>query len=70
MSDYGDCKDKHTLFAALLAAEGIKAYPVLIRAEGDTDNVDPDVPSPMQFSHVITAVPQDKGYLFLDTTPR
>jgi tetratricopeptide (TPR) repeat protein len=69
MSDYGDCKDKHTLFAALLAAEGIKAYPVLIRAEGDTDNVDPDVPSPMQFSHVITAVPQDKGYLFLDTTP-
>lgn len=67
-NDFGDCKDKHTLLAALLAAEGIKAYPALIRAEGDTDNVDPDVPSPLQFNHVITAVPQNKGYLFLDTT--
>jgi len=27
---YGDCKDKHTLLQALLAAEGIKSNPVLI----------------------------------------
>src|SRR5215470_6605229 len=27
---YGDCKDKHTLFAALLRAAGITAYPALI----------------------------------------
>jgi tetratricopeptide (TPR) repeat protein/transglutaminase-like putative cysteine protease len=65
-NDYGDCKDKHTLFAALLAAAGVKAYPALIGSEG---KIDPDVPSPGQFDHVITAVPQEKGYLFLDTTP-
>jgi tetratricopeptide (TPR) repeat protein/transglutaminase-like putative cysteine protease len=65
-NDYGDCKDKHTLFAALLAAENIKAFPVLINS---TQKIDPDVPSPSQFDHVITAVPQPDGYLFLDTTP-
>jgi len=65
-NDYGDCKDKHTLFAALLAAEGVKAYPALI---GSGKMVDVDVPSPAQFDHVITAIPQANGYLFLDTTP-
>src|SRR5712671_5916132 len=29
-NQYGDCKDKHTLFASLLNALGIKAYPALI----------------------------------------
>ena len=29
-NQYGDCKDKHTLFASLLAASGIRAYPALI----------------------------------------
>jgi tetratricopeptide (TPR) repeat protein/transglutaminase-like putative cysteine protease len=65
-NDYGDCKDKHILFAALLAAENIKAFPVLINS---TQKIDPDVPSPSQFDHVITAVPQPNGFLFLDTTP-
>lgn len=65
-NDYGDCKDKHTLFAALLAAENIKAYPALINS---AKKVDPDFPSPEQFNHVITALPQEKGFLFLDTTP-
>jgi tetratricopeptide (TPR) repeat protein/transglutaminase-like putative cysteine protease len=65
-NDYGDCKDKHTLFAALLAAENIKAYPALISS---TSKIDPDVPSPSQFDHVITVVPKDNGFLFLDTTP-
>jgi len=65
-NDYGDCKDKHTLFAALLAAENIKAYPALIRSTG---KIDPDVPSPAQFDHVISALPQEKGFEFLDTTP-
>jgi len=63
---YGDCKDKHTLFTALLAAEGIKAYPVLIQSS--SAKLDPDVPSPGQFDHVITAIPQTDGLLFLDTT--
>ncbi len=64
-NDYGDCKDKHTLFAALLAAENIKAYPALIST---TSKLEPDLPSPQQFDHVITAIPQSGGYLFLDTT--
>jgi transglutaminase-like putative cysteine protease len=65
-NDYGDCKDKHTLFAALLAAENIKAYPALISS---TSKIDVDVPSPSQFDHVVTAIPRDGGFLFLDTTP-
>ncbi len=65
-NDYGDCKDKHTLFAALLAAENIKAFPALINS---TIKIEPDLPSPSQFDHVITAIPQGSGFLFLDTTP-
>src|SRR6202162_4117748 len=49
---YGDCKDKHTLFSALLRAEGIQSYPVMIHS---TRKLDVDVPSPAQFDHVITA---------------
>lgn len=64
-NQYGDCKDKHTLLAALLQAAGIKAYPALINTFHE---VDQDVPSPSQFDHVITAVPQGTGYLWLDTT--
>jgi tetratricopeptide (TPR) repeat protein len=62
---YGDCKDKHALFAALLAAENIKSFPVLINS---TLKIDPEVPSPSQFDHVITALPQANGFLLLDTT--
>ncbi len=51
---YGDCKDKNTLLAALLDAEGFKSTSVLI---GSQRKLDPDVPSPMQFDHVITRVP-------------
>ncbi len=64
-NQYGDCKDKHTLLASLLAAAGIPAYPALI---GSSHELDPDVPSPAQFDHVITAVPQGKEFLWLDTT--
>lgn len=64
-NDYGDCKDKHTLLASLLAAVGVKAYPALINS---TRKIDPDMPSPAQFDHVITAIPQGKGFLFLDST--
>jgi len=65
-NQYGDCKDKHTLLASLLSALGIKAYPVLIASIRD---VDPDVPSPVQFDHMITVVPQGKDLFWLDTTP-
>lgn len=65
-NNYGDCKDKHTLFSALLAAEKIQAYPALISS---SSKIDPDMPSPLQFDHVITAIPQGSSFLFLDTTP-
>ena len=62
---YGDCKDKHTLLAALLEAAGIPAYPAMISM---SKSIDPEVPSPAQFDHLITAVPVGKSTLFLDTT--
>lgn len=64
-NEYGDCKDKHTLLASLLAAVDIDAYPALINS---TRQIDPDVPSPGQFDHVITVVPSDNNLIWLDTT--
>ena len=64
-NQYGDCKDKHTLFASLLAAAGLKAYPALIASAHEIDS---DVPSPSQFDHVISAVPQGGQFIWLDTT--
>lgn len=63
---YGDCKDKHTLLASLLKAAGIEAWPALIHA---SRKLDAEVPSPAQFNHVITVVPQGASYIWLDTTP-
>ncbi len=65
-NQYGDCKDKHTLLAALLAAAGIEAWPALI---GAGIEFDPAVPSPGQFNHVITYVPSGDSPTWLDTTP-
>lgn len=62
---YGDCKDKHTLMAAMLQAVGIDSVPALMNSER---LIDPDVPSPAQFDHVITAIPRQNSFLFLDTT--
>jgi tetratricopeptide (TPR) repeat protein len=62
---YGDCKDKHTLLEALLKAVGIEADPALISA---THKLDPAVPSPAQFDHVISFVPQGDQDVWLDTT--
>jgi transglutaminase-like putative cysteine protease len=64
-NQYGDCKDKHTLLASLLAAVGIPAYPALISTSREVDG---DVPSPGQFDHVITFVPREAGPVWLDTT--
>lgn len=65
-NEYGDCKDKHTLLAALLKAEGIDAWPVLIHS---TEKLEEDIPSPGQFNHLITVIPQGKQLIWLDTTP-
>src|SRR5271157_2666204 len=62
---YGDCKDKNTLLAALLAAQGFESTSVLI---GSQHKLDPDIPSPLQFDHVITRVPVDGQQIWLDST--
>jgi tetratricopeptide (TPR) repeat protein len=64
-NSYGDCKDKHTLLASLLQAVGVNASPALIST---THDIDHDVPSPVQFDHVITAVNRGKDLIWLDTT--
>jgi tetratricopeptide (TPR) repeat protein/transglutaminase-like putative cysteine protease len=65
-NQYGDCKDKHTLLAALLNVVGIRAYPVLISAQ---TAVDENVPSPGQFNHVISVVAKGNTLSWMDTTP-
>lgn len=62
---YGDCKDKNTLLSALLAAEGFQATSVLI---GSQHELDPEIPSPSQFDHVITRVPVNGKDIWLDST--
>ena len=64
-NEYGDCKDKHTLLAALLEASGYHASAVLINSGR---KLDADVPSPSQFDHVFTMVPRGKEELWMDST--
>jgi hypothetical protein len=64
-NEYGDCKDKHTLLASLLKAAGFEAWPVLIPSSRE---LDPGIPSPAQFDHVITAVPLAGKLLWMDST--
>ena len=65
-NNYGDCKDKHTLLASLFQASGIALYSALINSGW---KLDPGVPSPAQFDHIIGYLPQSKDALWLDTTP-
>jgi transglutaminase-like putative cysteine protease/tetratricopeptide (TPR) repeat protein len=64
-NQYGDCKDQHTLLASLLRAAGIQAWPALINA---TQRLDPSVPSPGQFDHVISVVRLGQKLVWMDTT--
>jgi tetratricopeptide (TPR) repeat protein len=64
-NQYGDCKDKHTLLSALVRAAGMHADAVLINS---SRKIDPDVPSPSQFDHLISAVPIGPQKIWLDTT--
>jgi Flp pilus assembly protein TadD/transglutaminase-like putative cysteine protease len=64
-NQYGDCKDKHTLLAAMLAAANIPSDAVLIPL---TRRLDTSLPSPSQFDHVITAVPSDNDLVWMDST--
>jgi tetratricopeptide (TPR) repeat protein len=65
-NQYGDCKDKHTLLAAMLKAAGYDAWPALI---GSSVKLHEDLPSPSQFDHVITVVPLKGQVIWLDSTP-
>ncbi len=65
-NQYGDCKDKHTLLAAMLKAAGYDAWPALI---GSSIKLHPELPTPAQFDHVITVVPLKGKEIWLDSTP-
>lgn len=64
-NQYGDCKDKHTLLAAMLDAANIPSDAVLIPF---SRKLDTSLPSPAQFDHVITAVPVGKELIWMDST--
>lgn len=62
---YGDCKDKHTLLAALMEAVGLRASTVLINSD---TKIDPAFPSPSQFDHAITNARADGQDVWMDVT--
>jgi tetratricopeptide (TPR) repeat protein len=64
-NQYGDCKDKHTLLAALLSAAGFSSDAALI---GSGVRFNEAVPSPGSFNHVITVVQLDGKPIWLDAT--
>jgi len=64
---FGDCKDKATLFVALMRGIGYEAYQVVLNSTG---NVTEALPSISQFDHVIAAYrrPGRADYLYTDLT--
>ncbi len=68
-SRYGDCKDKHTLLAALGSSAGIDFRPVLIHSE--RRDLRDDAPGPQQFDHMISVArlgADPATWLWIDTT--
>ncbi|MFQ5346414.1 MAG: DUF3857 domain-containing transglutaminase family protein [Rhodothalassiaceae bacterium] len=63
---WGDCKDKVNLLLAMLEAVGIKAYPAL--AQISTGHVDPEIPTPLAFDHLILAAEIDGVTRWVDAT--
>jgi tetratricopeptide (TPR) repeat protein len=64
-NQYGDCKDKHTLLAAMLEALGLHPDAVLIGAGVRFNEA---VPSPASFNHLITRVSVGGQPVWLDAT--
>jgi transglutaminase-like putative cysteine protease len=62
---YGDCKDKATLFIAVVNRLGFQAYPVLLNSGGRVERA---LPSIGQFDHAIAAVERPTGRLYVDLT--
>lgn len=65
-NSYGDCKGKSALLIAMLESIGIEAYPVLLMT-ANAGFIVKDVPG-IYFNHMIVAVPDGEGYIFLDPT--
>lgn len=53
-NSYGDCKDKASLLVTMLHEIGVEAYPVLVDSERGV--VNPALPTPWTFNHMITAI--------------
>jgi tetratricopeptide (TPR) repeat protein len=64
-NQYGDCKDKATLLEAMLDALGFSASPVLLHTHLE---IDPGIPSPLQFDHVINFLKVGEQQIWLDST--
>jgi tetratricopeptide (TPR) repeat protein/transglutaminase-like putative cysteine protease len=64
-NQYGDCKDKHVLLAALLQSIGISSSAALIPLLRPLDT---SIPSPAQFDHLITAVHSGSDLVWMDST--
>jgi Domain of Unknown Function with PDB structure (DUF3857)/Transglutaminase-like superfamily len=65
-TQYGDCKDKATLFIALARRMGVNAHPVLLNSYGSTERGFPSIGA---FNHMIAAVENPGGgYTYLDLT--
>jgi len=64
-NQYGDCKDKHTLLAAMGDAAGLRVQAALTSA---THKIDPTFPSPDQFNHVISFAKVGGTDTWSDTT--
>ena len=66
---YGDCKDKTNLLIAALSLIGVEAHPAILNPTDGGADVDRELPSLSQFSHMILAVPTgDGGYRWFDPT--
>jgi hypothetical protein len=63
---YADCKGKSALLVAMLKSIGIPAYPAFL-ITNDSGFVLEDIPM-LNFNHMIVAVPEAEGYIFLDPT--
>ena len=64
-TQYGDCKDKATIFVAMAQKMGVEAFPVLLSAGGDVER---ELPSIDQFNHAIAALKIGGKYTFVDLT--
>ncbi|HEY3011542.1 MAG TPA: DUF3857 and transglutaminase domain-containing protein [Gemmatimonadales bacterium] len=65
VTGYGDCKDKATLFIAVVNALGFRAYPVLLNSGS---RVERTLPSLAQLDHAIAVVERPEGRVYVDLT--